>query len=171
VLRVQDQLVNCRVRAGSIEVLGGRGAVVGGELRARTAVRVQQAGTPSESDTLISVGDLLDDSGDEVRAEVPVEVPVQVPVEVPVERGGPPQGDARVRLARPSDVDPARVRQLELARRQRELLKTASVEVLGTVFAGVRIRFGAAVWCVHEPRSKVRFRWDETRGAIAMDDA
>jgi hypothetical protein len=67
-------------------------------------------------------------------------------------------------------VDTAITSKLERARRQRELLVTASIEVRGIAHAGVRIMLGTTELILDQAQSNVRFRWESAQSVIVQEN-
>jgi hypothetical protein len=142
---------HCWVRAESAEVLLGRGHVFGGELRARTSLRLLVAGTENGAPTLLGIGELE-------------------PPEKMVVRRDATRSDAQ----RPGTVPAGRARSGTGApttgKTLYEQLARGSITVRGACWPGVRIQFGNMSFDVRERLEHVRFRWDADSGNIVHED-
>lgn len=152
VVAIADQATHCRIRAEAIEVLERHGAVLGGELRARTSIRVRSAGSAAGAATTLVVGDVLAEAAAAVRA-------AGAAAPRPA-AGGRAPGATAVK-----ESDAAIAERLRLRLKQRELLAHAVVEVHDTIHPGVRVEFGDKAWTCDVARRALRLRWcaeDET---------
>ncbi len=167
-LQVADELVHCQAAAARIELLDGRGRALGGALRARDAVAVLTAGSSSGASTLLAAADLTSAAGELVRRQRQVDRVERQGLKV----GGRDQGPARggkLGRQRTSAVDAAQAERLELARQQRELLRTAHVIVRDRAHVGVRIQLGQTTKALTGDCAGARFRWDEATGTIVQE--
>lgn len=165
-VHVRDQVAGTRVRADTIVLDGGRGHVLGGELRARTTLRMREAGSAQGAATLLAVADLTDEQRELARLEATART---------LQRGDAGRRDdgrgkggkaaRRSLLAR----DEATAERLRLAQRQRQLLAAAELTIAGTAWPGVTIRFGDRTLTLAEPAQATRFRWDPDRADIAKE--
>lgn len=160
-IRVRDEMVHCRVRAEAVEMLEGRGCVLGGEVRARTTIRVKVAGSVAGALTVLSAAD----TGEQLAecAALTRDHDRAVRTGVKGQHGG--------RMVRPSvgTADRAQAAKLELQRVRRELLATARIEVHGTAWPGVQLRFGEAFLDLHEPVQAAAFRFDPETETIVRE--
>lgn len=164
-VRVRDQLVNCHVRAERILVEEGRACVVGGELRARRAVRVGVAGSAAGTPTLLAAADLSDVAADLLAAERDREHAARRTAKLQLlgERG---KGG---KLGRRAVDDRAESARLDLLRRQRELLAEARIHVAELAHPGVRIVLGRASLLLQAPVHGASFRFDSATDTIVKD--
>ncbi|HLQ36657.1 MAG TPA: FapA family protein, partial [Planctomycetota bacterium] len=164
-VRMQEA-VHCRVRGQDVELLRGRGKVVGGELRARHAIAVLAAGTEGGAETLLATADLTDQLAELVRLET---------AERAVQRQGQKyaHGDSgrsgKLTRAAVGTGDKAQAERLRHAERQRDLLREARIEVKGPLYPGVSVQFGQFTHKIDEPRTGVTFRWDATSNTIVEE--
>lgn len=161
-----DEATHCRLRATSLVAMTGRGTVFGGELRVRQTITVRTAGTGQGAPTLLLVGDVSDAEADSVRngnADRKL-------AERMLQRGRQDTGRAgkatreAVRLG-----DPAQQERIRLRLMQRELLRTATVDIHETLHAGARVQFGERTFTSDEPRHHLRLRWDEAKDDIVEE--
>ncbi len=155
-VEIADQATHCRIRANTIEVKHGKGAVLGGELRARSRVTVRSAGSAGGTTTTIVVGDVLQDVAASVRA---------TGGSAKLDVTSRPRGIAMSRASL-RDVDAAVEEKLRLLKRKRELLLGATVEFLDVVHPGVAVVFGDKTWTCEAPVHAVRLRWSEADDSI-----
>jgi len=160
---VGDHVTQCTVVGERIRLPRGRGAVVGGELRARQTIQLVSAGADGGAPTLLAVADLTSEQAEFVRRTQP-----DARMQRTAARGQRDDGRAagKARRAAVKSTDAARDEKLRLLQLQRELLQSASIEVAGTVHAGVRLRFGTFTRQLDAPKTRTRFRWDPTRNDI-----
>lgn len=155
-VEIADQAAHCRIRAGSITAKDGKGAILGGELRARTRITVRTAGSPGATATTFVVGDVLQDVAASVRASGGI---------ARLETAARPRGIAMSRTSL-REVDAAVEERLRLLKRKRELLAEAVVEFLDTVHPGVVVVFGDKTWTCEAPLHAVRLRWSDADDSI-----
>ncbi|MBK8100213.1 MAG: DUF342 domain-containing protein [Planctomycetes bacterium] len=163
---VHDQIAGGRVRAGTIVLDGGRGHAFGGELRARGALQVRQAGSAAGARTLLAVADLTNEQQDLARLETRART---------LQRGEPGRRDdgrgKGGKSARRSLTarDEAMAERLRLAQRQRQLLAGAELTIVDTAWPGVLIRFGERTLTLMEATHRTRFRWHAERADIVQE--
>lgn len=160
---VGDHLTRCVVRGARIRLQHGRGAVVGGELRARHSIQCLGAGVDGGATTLLAVADVTAEQAELVRRAGPDSKAGRMAVRGQRDGG---RADGKARRAAVRSTDALQDEKLRLLQAQRELLQSASVEIAGTAHAGVRIRFGTVTRQIDEPRTGIRFRWDPDRNDI-----
>jgi hypothetical protein len=160
---IGDHLTGCTVLGERIRLQRGRGAAVGGELRARQAIQLVDAGVDGGAPTLLAVADLTTEQADLVRRTSPDTKAGRAAVRSQRDGG---RADGKLRRAAVKGSDMVRDEKLRLLQRQRELLQSASIEVAGTAHAGVRLRFGAFTRQLDRALTKVRFRWDADQNDI-----
>lgn len=161
-----DEATHCRLRATNLVATTGRGTVFGGELRVRQAITVRTAGTGQGAPTLLLVGDVSDAEAELVRtvnADRKLADRALQRGRQDGGRGGKATREA-VRLG-----DPAQQERLRLRLLQRDLLRTATVEIHDTLHAGVRIQFGERTFACDGPRHHLRLRWDEAKDEIVEE--
>jgi uncharacterized protein (DUF342 family) len=145
-LVVGAEMSHCWARADSAEVLLGRGHVFGGELRARTSLRLLVAGTENGAPTLLGIGEL------------------EPPEKMVVRRDATRSELQRPGTARNGPGAPKAGKTLY------EQLARGSITVRGACWPGVRIQFGNMSFDVRERLEHVRFRWDADSGNIVHED-
>lgn len=161
-LRASDSLVHCDARGASIEVLQGRGQVVGGALRALGTIRVRRAGTAAGAPTLLAVGDLAAERSEQIRRSAAASR-----LERRQRKGlGDP---GKLRRDQVALVDTVRLDRSDLTQRQRDVLATARIEVIEAIAAGVRIQFGTASMTIQEAGPGARFCWDPQSSTIVQE--
>jgi len=160
---IADHLTRCTVLAERIHLQRGRGAAVGGELRARQAIRVVDAGVADGAPTLLAVADLTSEQAELVRRTGPDARIGRAAVRAQRDNG---RADGKARRNAQKGTDVLRDEKLRLLQRQRELLRSASIEITGTAHAGVRLRFGTSTRQLDEPHTRVRFHWDPDQNDI-----
>jgi uncharacterized protein (DUF342 family) len=158
-IRVRDEMVHCRVRASAVEMLEGRGCVLGGEVRAGFAIRVRVAGSPAGAFTVLSAADVGDQVAECAAAVRDHDRAVRTGLKMKHEGSRPSLGTA----------DRAQAAKLELLRIKRELLAAARIEVHGTAWPGVQIRFGDVFLALHEPVQGAAFRFDSDTQTIIQE--
>ncbi|MBL9077719.1 MAG: DUF342 domain-containing protein [Planctomycetes bacterium] len=156
-VEITDHATSCTVLGEHVHVRTGRGTVVGGELRARRAIRLLHAGVVDGAVTLLAVADLTAEQTDAARRAAS-----GARLERQAVRSRRDHGRAGAKALRSAvrTADATREEKLRLAQLQRELLQAASIEIAGTAQPGVRLRFGVFTRQLEEPRSRVRFVWD-----------
>jgi uncharacterized protein (DUF342 family) len=165
-VRIGDQAAHSTIRGGVIEAVHGRGHVHGGELRARTRIVCREAGMPIGVPTLLAVGDVSECEPARARLDArafAAERRLQKQVRTDEHRDG-----KRAREADRSG-NAARQERLQMLMRQRELLRGASIQVLGTIHPAVVVQFGDVRQTVETPLSNATFRWDPDQGAIVTE--
>lgn len=167
VVDVGDQATWCKITAERIQVARGRGSAFGGVLRARQEIVVGQAGTAQGSRTLLSVGDLGDEVVEQARRSSEADKLGRVAQRAGREPGRLGRGKA-TRMALRADDD-ARGGELRQRMAQRELLRTATIEVLHTIQPGVTLQFGSHRLEFPEPRPGGRFRFDSQSDTIVEE--
>ncbi len=165
-LRVDDQLAHCRARAGSVRLAGGRGQVFGGELRARTAIDVQRAGTDEGAATLLSVADLADEPTQRAQRNAEAERAARSAARAADSGRFSRAKGNRVAVRAADRTAEERLRLVVL---RRELLQQASITVRDVAHAGVRIQFGDRTLHLDEWRRAVRFRFDTDQDRICEE--
>jgi len=162
VLEIADQATHCRLEAKHIRLLGGRGAVLGGELHASECIEVRTAGNNQGTPTLLAVADLPAEHAALVRLEA--EQNRQERTLVRQQRVAEPLSKNLRGVVRTQD----RVLQerLRLRKLQAELLQQASIRVFGTAHASVTIRLGNRQMLLELPESAHEFLFDQDRGEI-----
>lgn len=159
-----DHAALCSVSAEHVVALHGRGAIVGGELRARASIRLIGAGAGAEgAPTLLAVADLSQEQAELVRRG---NVGQKIERQAVRTRRDPARHDGKLHRAAVRSGDEAQQARLRLLQRQRELLRSACIEIHGTAHPGVRLRFGAFTRQLDEARSRTRFVWDPHRDDI-----
>ncbi len=143
---IGDQAAHCRIRGATLTARSGRGAIVGGEARIASCIKIKVAGTPNGAATHLAVAD--------PEADVPDAEP------------RPVGGSAR---ATGAAVAVDRTEVLRRRERMRELMKTAVIEVSDTLWAGVRITIGDVTMVVDQARQNVRLRYAEATNSIAEE--
>lgn len=167
-LVIADETVHCDAAAATIELAAGRGRALGGSLRARERLLVIHAGSPTGAPTVLAAGDLTSEASELVRRAQAVDrIDRRARKAGPLEAG--PQRGGKLGRLRTVAADAAQQQKLEHARRQRELLRTATIEVRGTAHLGVRIQLGPAVLQLARECTDTRFRWDATAGTIVQE--
>lgn len=162
-----DQAAHCRIRAGTVAARTGRGAILGGEVRARRSIVVLVAGTAAGAATRFAVGDVLDVAASRVAA-TNVEHKVAERARQRLAGSGPERGKALRSGLRAAD---ARLQDdLQLRLRQRELLAGAFVEVHDTLHAGVRVSFGDRTWTTDLPRQRLRLSWSDATDSVLEEE-
>ncbi len=160
---IGDHLTQCKVTGERILLQRGRGAAVGGELRARQAIRLVTAGADGGAPTLLAVADLTSEQADLVRRTNPGARLERTAVRSQRDDG---RASGKARRAAHRSTDAARDEKLRLLQQQRELLLSASIEVAGTAHAGVQLRFGTVTRQLDAARTRIRFHWDPQHNDI-----
>lgn len=162
-----DGASHCRALGDRIVAATGRGAVFGGELRARTSIVVRTAGTGQGARTLLAVGDVSDLEAAAVREALADQKLADRALQRGRQEGGRSVKAIRtaVRLG-----DPAQQAKLRIRMQQRERLRTAFVEVHETLHPGVRVQFGDKSFSTDSPRRHLRLRWDEEHDCIVEEN-
>lgn len=168
-ITAHDELVHCEVAAAAIELVEGRGHVLGGALRARDHVTVLRAGTPAGAATLLAAADLTSERA-ELRRRQRQADHVERRSQKAADRAAGPQRGGKVGRARAAASAAVTAERLELARQLRELLRTAHVEVRTQLLPGVRVQLGTAGLTIDTERRGARFRWDDAAGTIVQED-
>ncbi len=163
-----DELVRCDVTADRIEVAQGRGHVLGGTLRARTTIEAIQAGAESGTPTLLSAADLASERAEVARRTTALERAERQAQKAAPRASGPARG-GKFGREQTAAQDAELREKVELGKRQRELLPSASITIRGAIHPGVRIRIGTAECAVDATTRFVRYRWDCANGAIVME--
>lgn len=164
-LVADDQLHHCTAAATRIVATTGRGTVVGGELRATQCIEVRVAGTPAGANTLLSVGDLLEERAELARLDAELSR-----LERTVVRGE--RTDRQTLAARKGPRlalragDQLQERRLSLLARQRALLKTAAIVVHDMLHQGVVVQFGNLFQPIVLPQGGVQLRFDSETNRI-----
>lgn len=162
-----DGASHCRALGEHIVAATGRGAVFGGELRARASIVVRTAGTGQGARTLLAVGDVSDLEAAAVRDAL-----ADQKLADRVRQRGRQEGGRSVKTTRTAVRldDPAQQAKLRIRMQQRELLRTAFVEVHETLHPGVRVQFGDKSFSTDGPRRHLRLRWDEEHDRIVEEN-
>lgn len=162
-----DGASHCRALGEQIVAATGRGAVFGGELRARGSIVVRTAGTGQGARTLLAVGDVSDLEAAAVR-----EALADQKLSDRARQRGRQDGGRSVKATRTAVRlgDPAQQAKLRIRMQQRERLRSAFVEVHETLHPGVRVQFGDKSFSTDSPRRHLRLRWDEEHDRIVEED-
>ena len=152
-----DGASHCRAAATDIVATTGRGAVFGGELRARQRVAVRSAGRDPGAPTTLAVADLTTANAELVR-NTGRDQKLAERARHKARTLGSSGGKSLRQATRLGDA--AQQERLQLRLQQRELLRTACIEVLDQLHLGVRLGFGEHNHTVTEVRQHVRLRWD-----------
>lgn len=161
-IRVADQVTDSHLQALCVRVTGGHGSVRGAEVCARDTIEVGTAGSPSGTRTVLAVGDLLQE-----RAALARRTVATARVDRAASRSD--RGRKGVRAAvRAGDAE--RRVELALRLRQREILRTAGIRVLGICHPGVVLRFGDAELRPTDELRAARFRFDIDQERIVREE-
>lgn len=163
-VRVRDHLAHCRVIADRIELLHGRGRVVGGELRARQSVWVLEAGTAAGARTLLIVADVSDQQQEVVRCDARTQQLRRAGRKLGADQDRGKGG--KIGRQAVGAADRALAERLALARRQRELMRVATIEVRTRLHPGVQLRIGAEKLDIEQTTDGGSFRRDDEQGHI-----
>lgn len=170
VVRIQDQAVHCIIRGHDIEMLRGRGHVVGGELRAAHSIKVLEAGTEAGAETVLVAADMTEQHKELARREAAGHKVARQSQKVLVGSGRSDRGKGgKLGRDQVNSENLAMTQRLEVARRQRELLQHASITVKSRLHPGVRIQLGLARLEIQEPLLGATFRWNDEQNAIVQD--
>jgi uncharacterized protein (DUF342 family) len=162
-----DQASHCLLHASRVVATSGRGTIFGGELRAKDAIVVRNAGTAVGSPTTFVVGDVADDEAELIRQAI---TDLKV-ADRAVQRGrNEPGRGAKVARDFVRATNPAQQAMIRLRLLQRERLRTAVVEIHDTLHAGVRIHFGERTFASDVPRQRLRLCWDEPNDRIVEEN-
>jgi uncharacterized protein (DUF342 family) len=162
-LEVADQATHCHMEAHTIRLVRGRGTVLGGELHAREQIEIRTAGNAQGTPTLLAVADLHTEYAALVILET--EQNRMDRTLVRQQRQAEPSIKNLRSAARTQDrliQEKMRLRQL-----QQELLKHATIRILGTAHPGVTIRLGSRQQVLELPESAHEFHFDHDSGEIA----
>lgn len=161
-----DGASHCRALGERIVATTGRGAVFGGELRARASIVLRTVGTSQGARTLLAVGDVSELEAAAVREALADQKLADRALQRGRQDGGRSVKATRtaVRLG-----DPAQQARLRIRMQQRERLRTAFVEVHETLHPGVRVQFGDKSFSTDSPRRHLRLRWDEEHDCIVEE--
>lgn len=162
-IEIGDQATHCMLRATRLAARTGRGTVFGGEARMRSGIIVRTAGTAQGSPTTLAVGDVTDLAAMGIR-ERNLDHKVASRAQRCVAAGERGSTKALRQGLRSADV--ALANRLELARRQRELLTTATIEIIDTLHPGVDLVFGERRFAITTTRHRARFRWCEDTSTV-----
>jgi uncharacterized protein len=160
-LVVEDQVHQCQVKARSVQVVNGKGSVRGGEVLARDHIEVRSAGAPAGTATTLAVGQLIDERATLARLSVAT-MRESREAQRFLDQGRGSKGLRK--LVKASNHESAE--QLRLKRRQRELLRDATIRIAGTCFGGVVVKFGVMQLRIHEDLHDVTFHFDLDRETI-----
>lgn len=165
---VRDELVRCETVAAAVELVQGRGLVLGGAVRARDRIAVLTAGSEACVLTLLAVADLTSETKELQRKSNQLDRAERQAMKLAPKTQGPARG-GKFGRSQMALQDAALSEKLALAKRQRELLATATIEIRGRAHLGVRIRLGTAERTIETSASGLRFRWDATEGRIVQE--
>lgn len=154
-LVIADQATQCSLHAQTVMVTDGHATVRGGQILARDRIFVGSAGAAAGTPTVLAVGQLLDERAELARRNANTQR------ESRRTKRAPDRGQARKshRSAVKAN-DHALAEKLRLKRRQRELLREATIQITNTCFCGVMIEFGQFHLEVDHDLHDVTFRFD-----------
>ncbi|MGK0201002.1 MAG: hypothetical protein ACI89X_003855 [Planctomycetota bacterium] len=154
-LVVADQAAQCSLHAQNVLVIDGRATVRGGQICARDRILVGSAGAVAGTPTLLAVGQLLDERAELARRNA------KTYRESRRTKRSPDRGQAsKSQRSAVKAHDDALAEKLRLKRRQRELLREATIQITNTCFCGVTIEFGQFHLQVDRDLRDVTFRFD-----------
>ncbi len=160
-ITVSELATQSHMQAGAIEVAGGKGAVRGGDLRARDLIDVKQAGAAAGTETTLAVAELLDERVELARRSVETARAARTS-----QRGGAGRDSrASVRAA-----DAERRERLRLRERELELMTTAKIRIHEVCHPGVVIMFGHKEFRPVERLGPATFCYDvETESIVRVE--
>ena len=154
-LVVEDQATQCQAKAKTVRITNGRAAVRGGQILARDHIEVGSAGAPAGTTTLLAVAQLIDERTTIVRLSSATLRQTRI-VQRSLDQGRGSKGLRK--LVKASNHESSE--QLRLKRRQRELLRDATIRVQRTCYGGVIVKFGMRQLRIDADLHEVTFRYD-----------
>lgn len=161
---IGDQALQSILHAPTVLANEGRGSVRGGEVLARECIEVCSAGAPAGTPTLLAVGQLLEERGELARRTAHASREGRLAARA----GSSGRAGKGVRNALRAN-DRAVEEQLRLRRRQREILRDATIRVTQTCHQGTTIQFGLMRLVVESELHGVLFRYDLESNTIRQE--
>ncbi len=159
-IHVSELATQSHMQAGAIALTGGKGAVRGGDLRARESIDVKQAGAEAGTETTLAVAELLDERVELARRSVQSARTARAS-----QRGAGKDARDAVRAG-----DAERRERLRLRERELELMETAEIRIHEVCHPGVVIMFGSKEFRPVERLGPSTFRYNaETKKIVRVE--
>lgn len=170
-LTISDHAVDSSLSADRVEATEGRGAIVGGTVRARESIRARTAGARHETTTELRVAVAITERRELRKQQAALERRSRTTQR----RRTDGTRHARGKAAR-ADRQVGK-RSVTLRREERRLraiedslLNAAVIEIAQSAFAGVRIRFGRYQLQLEQTHTATRFRFDSSTRTIRAEN-
>lgn len=163
-----DHSINCRLTADKVYAESGRGAIIGGEVQARTMISLCEAGSSGSVKTVLAVAIAAAEQSVLVRLRQDTERAERREHKRGRDRGQRNKGGKATRIGMQQKTKIADL-QRKLAQEQQRLLAEARVQISGTAHTGVRIRFAEHELRVKEPLHAQVFLFDQESETVMME--